>query len=106
MYTRGKKKYLFGAAAALAVLVTAVLFLPGFSGQTPPPETIGGDFVSAGADFEGGTLSGTSIAPTAIGGEMALSLQPSLARGDYLSEPQETAYAFNALGFGQLVHGD
>ncbi|MHB1326129.1 MAG: N-acetylmuramoyl-L-alanine amidase [Thermoleophilia bacterium] len=98
MYTRGKKKYLIGAAATIVVIVTAVLFLPGFSGQTPPPETIGGDIVSAGADFESGTLSGTSVAPTAIGGEMALSLQPSLPQGDYLSEPQETAYAFNALG--------
>jgi len=84
--------------AVMAAIVTAVLFLPGFSDGTTPPETIGGSFVSAGADFESGTLSGTDIAPTPAGGVMALALQPSQQQGGYLSEPREAGIDFNALG--------
>lgn len=98
MFTRGKKKYLLGTAAAVLVLVAAVLFLPGFSGQTPPPETIGGDVVRTGADFADGELSGTGVAPMAGSGELALALQSSRSQGEYISEPEETEHSFNALG--------
>jgi hypothetical protein len=97
-YSRGKKRYLIGSAAVIAVFITAVFFLSGFSGQSPPPETIGGNFVITGADFESGTFSGTGVASTALGGEMALSVQPSQPQGGYLSEPREAAFDFNALG--------
>jgi len=98
MFTRGKKKYFLGTAAAVLVMAAAVLFLPGFGGQTPPPETIGGDAVRSGADFRVGELNGTGITPAGASGELALALQPLHARGEYVSEPEEADYSFNALG--------
>ncbi|MHB9112004.1 MAG: N-acetylmuramoyl-L-alanine amidase [Thermoleophilia bacterium] len=95
---RGKKKYLLGTAAVVLVMMAAVLFLPGYSGQALPPETIGGDAVYAGAGFEAGELNGTGVSTAAGTGELALALQPSRSRGEYVSEPEETEYSFNALG--------
>jgi len=98
MFMRGRKKYLLGIAAAVLVMVAAVLFLPGFGGQTPPPETIGGDAVRSGADFGAGELNGTGVSNVALTGELALALQPERTAGEYVSEPQTADYTFNALG--------
>lgn len=98
MLSRGKKKYFIVTGAAVLLIATAVLFLPGFSGRTPPPETIGGDIVRAGDDFRTGELNGAAVAPAATNGELALALAPSRAQGGYVSEPQQTDYAFNAVG--------
>lgn len=98
MFKRGKTKILTGIAATALIVAAAVLFLPGFSGRTPPPETSGGDVVSAGADFRSGDLEGTSVAPSTRGGDLALALDPARAQGGYVSEPAMADYPFNALG--------
>ena len=98
MHMRDKKRSIIGSVAALVVMITVAFFLTGFSAQSLAAETIGGDYISAGADFENGTLSGTCVVPTALSGEMALTLQPSLPQGNYISEPQQADYTFNALG--------
>ncbi len=98
MSTRSKKYWIGTATAAVLILITAVLFLPGFGGKTPPPETIGGDIVRQGADFEAGDLNGTSVTASPISGNLVLSLQPTQSQGGFVSEPQQADYTFNALG--------
>jgi hypothetical protein len=98
MFMRGKKKYLIGMAAAALVIIATVLFLPGFGGTTPPPDTVGGDIVCSGVDFEAGDFNGTGVATVADTGETALSLQSAQMQGGYVSEPQQAGYTFSALG--------
>ena len=98
MFLRGKKKYFIGLIGVVPAIIIAVLFLPGSGGTTPPPETIGGDIVRSGNDFDSGDLNGTSVMTNVGTGEMALALQPGNTVGGYVSEPQQAEYPFNALG--------
>ncbi|MCL5883498.1 MAG: N-acetylmuramoyl-L-alanine amidase [Actinobacteria bacterium] len=98
MFKRGQTKILTGTAATALLAAAAVLFLPGFSGRTPPPETSGGDVVSSGADFQSGDQDGTSVAPSTKGGDLVLALDPSKSQGGYVSQPARADYAFNAVG--------
>lgn len=97
MFRRGKIIYLAGVMAAMALAVTvALLFLPGFDGAAPPPETVGEDVVVAGAGFLNGDMDGTGVVNAGSGD--VLTLKPSRSSGAFTSEAVETQYPFNALG--------
>ncbi len=87
---------------ALLASVVVLLVMPGFSGDSPPPETVGGDLVTSGADFgEGGRFINTVVATDAPG-SATVTLAAESTEGSFISPVTEADMEFSALGLHWL----